>query len=186
VNKYAFLGFSSSILVLIILLTITGGGSVQNAFGSIEDSVDEIVESAEEESEEIREDAEDEVRDRDNEEDEEDEEDGDADSSVDNDSDDTSSDLKSGIEDNANEIKDNIAKDEGDDFPGLGGGFSAADDTNREGPTDIPFLTGGVGASPGDVPTAPIIMTFDEDFNNLSTGIGNEGNHIPFIVILDD
>jgi hypothetical protein len=26
-----------------------------------------------------------------------------------------------------------------------------------------------------------IVMTFDEDFNNLSTGIGNEGNHIPDI-----
>ncbi|BDE17107.1 hypothetical protein Mkiyose1665_59580 [Mycobacterium kiyosense] len=28
-----------------------------------------------------------------------------------------------------------------------------------------------------------IIITFDEDYNNLSTGIGNQGNHIPMIVI---
>ena len=29
-------------------------------------------------------------------------------------------------------------------------------------------------------------LTFDEDVNNLSIGRGNEGNHIPFIVIPDD
>nr|WP_310767794.1 alkaline phosphatase family protein [Mycobacterium sp. Z3061] len=28
-----------------------------------------------------------------------------------------------------------------------------------------------------------IIITFDEDFNNLSTGNGNQGNHIPMVVI---
>ena len=28
-----------------------------------------------------------------------------------------------------------------------------------------------------------IFITFDEDYNNLSLGIGNQGNHIPMIVI---
>jgi hypothetical protein len=28
-----------------------------------------------------------------------------------------------------------------------------------------------------------IFITFDEDYNNLSLGIGNEGNHVPMIVI---
>ncbi len=28
-----------------------------------------------------------------------------------------------------------------------------------------------------------IIITFDEDNNNLSLGIGNQGNHVPMIVI---
>jgi phosphoesterase family protein len=28
-----------------------------------------------------------------------------------------------------------------------------------------------------------IIITFDEDYNNLSLGIGNQGNHIPMIVV---
>ncbi len=28
-----------------------------------------------------------------------------------------------------------------------------------------------------------IIITWDEDYNNLSLGIGNQGNHIPMIVI---
>jgi hypothetical protein len=28
-----------------------------------------------------------------------------------------------------------------------------------------------------------IIITFDEDYNNLSLGIGNQGNHIPTVVI---
>ena len=28
-----------------------------------------------------------------------------------------------------------------------------------------------------------IFVTFDEDYNNISTGVGNEGNHIVMIVI---
>ncbi len=28
-----------------------------------------------------------------------------------------------------------------------------------------------------------IFITFDEDYNNLSLGIGNQGNHVPFVVI---
>ena len=28
-----------------------------------------------------------------------------------------------------------------------------------------------------------IFITFDEDYNNISTGIGNEGNHIVMVVI---
>lgn len=28
-----------------------------------------------------------------------------------------------------------------------------------------------------------VIITWDEDYNNLSLGIGNQGNHIPFIII---
>jgi len=30
-----------------------------------------------------------------------------------------------------------------------------------------------------------IIITWDENFNNLGLGIGNEGNHVPMIVIPD-
>jgi hypothetical protein len=29
----------------------------------------------------------------------------------------------------------------------------------------------------------PLSVTFDEDFNNLSIGVGNDGNHIVLIVI---
>ncbi|PXX06498.1 hypothetical protein C8E89_11310 [Mycolicibacterium moriokaense] len=28
-----------------------------------------------------------------------------------------------------------------------------------------------------------IVVTFDEDYNNITTGVGNEGNHIVTIVI---
>jgi gas vesicle protein len=129
VNSNKVLGFSSSVLVLIILITTNGNGSIQNAFGSIEDSVDEIVESAEEESDEVRDDAEDlaeearedsdeEARDRGDEEDE-DESDSDNDGDLSGDPefperglgdniDDERSNLMSEIEDSVREIKEKI------------------------------------------------------------------------------
>ncbi len=91
--------------------------------------------------------------------------------------------------------------------------FAADDATNMEGPTDIPFgifnwalgflspfhqynvaagdewLQGPVGtimSSPTWLDSSQksaIVITFDEDYNNLSTGVGNEGNHIVTIVI---
>jgi vacuolar-type H+-ATPase subunit H len=208
VNKYRFLGLSSSILVLIILLTITGDSYVQNAFGSIEDSVDEIVDSAEEESEQAREEAEDiaeearedtddEARDRDNEEDEDDTDDGD-----DRGNDVLSSDLDSFFDiddkDNPPRMDRNdvssfdllpgseviVIGDPGSMDPDSVFDIDEGDEENDDGNgiiesgLNILFPTGGVGASPGDVPTVPNLgLTFDEDINNLSIGIGNEGNH---------
>jgi hypothetical protein len=90
--------------------------------------------------------------------------------------------------------------------------FAADDATNMEGPTDtlvgvvqwaVSQLIGHqYNVSAGDEwlqDTLPIILnspvwqdpsqrsaiflTFDEDYNNLSTGIGNQGNHIVMVVI---
>lgn len=91
--------------------------------------------------------------------------------------------------------------------------FAADDEFNMEGPTDFPvgifnWVLGFLNPShqynvaAGDrwlqgplstifnSPTwqdpderSAIIVTFDEDYNNLTTGVGNEGNHIVTIVI---
>lgn len=91
--------------------------------------------------------------------------------------------------------------------------FAANDETNMEGPTDVPFgiLHWALGflnprhqynVAAGDEwlrgpietimnsPTwqdpnhkSAIFVTFDEDYNNITTGVGNEGNHIVMIVI---
>ncbi|MDT5013786.1 MAG: hypothetical protein QOH57_5403, partial [Mycobacterium sp.] len=90
--------------------------------------------------------------------------------------------------------------------------FAADDETNMEGPTDtlvgilqwtLSQLTDHqYNVRAGDqwlqqtIPTilnspvwqnptqkSAIFITFDEDFNNISLGIGNQGNHIPMIVI---
>lgn len=91
--------------------------------------------------------------------------------------------------------------------------FAADDATNMEGPTDFPFgiLNWALGfinpshqynVKAGDEwlqgplntimnsptwqdPTqrSAIFITFDEDYNNITTGVGNEGNHIVMVVI---
>ncbi len=91
--------------------------------------------------------------------------------------------------------------------------FAADDETNMEGPTDFPvgifhwalgFLSPAhqYNVAAGDawledqVTTimesetwndpnvkSAIFITFDEDYNNITTGVGNEGNHIVMIVI---
>ncbi|MBJ7338087.1 MAG: phosphoesterase [Mycolicibacterium sp.] len=91
--------------------------------------------------------------------------------------------------------------------------FAADDATNMEGPTSLPFgiINWALGflnpshqynVKAGDdwlqeqlttifnSPTwqdtsskSAIFVTFDEDYNNISTGVGNEGNHIAMIVI---
>ena len=90
--------------------------------------------------------------------------------------------------------------------------FAADDATNMEGPTDTvlgiiqwalsQLTTHQYNVAAGDAwlqDTIPVIMnspvwnnptqksaiviTFDEDYNNLSTGIGNQGNHIVTVVI---
>ncbi|MDT5331657.1 MAG: hypothetical protein QOF31_2954 [Mycobacterium sp.] len=91
--------------------------------------------------------------------------------------------------------------------------FAADDATNMEGPTDFPFgiINWALGfinprhqynvkagddwlqgplSTIMDSPTwqAPtqrsaIFVTFDEDYNNITTGVGNEGNHIVMVVI---
>ena len=91
--------------------------------------------------------------------------------------------------------------------------FSADDDTNMEGPTDFPvgifnwalgflnpahqynvkagdeWLQGPVSAIMNSATwldsdqKSAIVVTFDEDFNNITTGVGNEGNHIVTVVI---
>ena len=91
--------------------------------------------------------------------------------------------------------------------------FAADDATNMEGPTDFPFgifnwALGFINPShqynvkAGDEwlqgplntimnsptwqdPTqrSAIFVTFDEDYNNITTGVGNEGNHIVMVVI---
>jgi hypothetical protein len=91
--------------------------------------------------------------------------------------------------------------------------FAADDATNMEGPTDFPvgsfnWLVGYLSpahqynVAAGDAwlqdqvttimasPTwndpnvkSAIFVTFDEDYNNISTGVGNEGNHIVMVVI---
>ena len=91
--------------------------------------------------------------------------------------------------------------------------FAADDEFNMEGPTDVPFgiLHWVVGflnprhqynVKAGDawledqVTTilepetwqdpnvkSAIFVTFDEDYNNITTGVGNEGNHIVMVVI---
>ncbi len=91
--------------------------------------------------------------------------------------------------------------------------FAANDEFNMEGPTDFPFgalmwLIGFLdpghqyNVAAGDqwlqehVPVimnsptwrdptqrSAIFLTFDEDFNNISLGVGNQGNHIVMIVI---
>jgi hypothetical protein len=91
--------------------------------------------------------------------------------------------------------------------------FAADDAVNMEGPTDFPvgilhwvlgfldprhqynvaagdqWLRGPL-TTIFDSPTwqdptqrSAVVVTFDEDYNNLSTGVGNEGNHIVTIVI---
>jgi hypothetical protein len=77
VNKFGIYGFSSFVVILIILIT-THDGFVSDVFGSTENSFDEIVEStkdrvdqakqeAEDSAEDEREEVDDEVRDKDNE-----------------------------------------------------------------------------------------------------------------------
>jgi len=91
--------------------------------------------------------------------------------------------------------------------------FAADDATNMEGPTDIPFgvfhwvlgflnpahqynVAAGDAWVEDQVTTimesetwndpntkSAIFITFDEDYNNISLGIGNEGNHIVTVVI---
>ena len=91
--------------------------------------------------------------------------------------------------------------------------FAADDEFNMEGPTDFPvgifnwalgFLNPahqdnvaagdkwlqGPLATIFNSPTwqhpsqkSAIFVTFDEDYNNITTGVGNEGNHIVMIVI---
>lgn len=91
--------------------------------------------------------------------------------------------------------------------------FAADDATNMEGPTDVPFgiLNWALGfLNPGhqynvkagdewlqgplstimNSPTwqdptkkSAIFVTFDEDYNNITTGVGNEGNHIVMVAI---
>jgi hypothetical protein len=91
--------------------------------------------------------------------------------------------------------------------------FAADDEFNMEGPTDFPFgifnwvlgfldprhqynvaagdewlqgpLTTIFNSPTWQDPTqrSAIVVTFDEDYNNLTTGVGNEGNHIVTIVI---
>jgi len=91
--------------------------------------------------------------------------------------------------------------------------FAADDATNMEGPTDIPFgvfhwvlgflnpahqynVAAGDAWVEDQVTTimesetwndpntkSAIFITFDEDYNNLTTGVGNQGNHIVMIVI---
>jgi hypothetical protein len=90
--------------------------------------------------------------------------------------------------------------------------FAADDGTNMEGPTDTldgvirwalsQLTTHQYNVAAGDAwlqDTLPVILdsatwqdplqrsaiviTFDEDYNNLSTGIGNQGNHIVTVVI---
>ena len=91
--------------------------------------------------------------------------------------------------------------------------FSADDETNMEGPTDVPFgifhwalgflspahqynVAAGDQWLDDQVTTimesdawkdpntkSAIFITFDEDYNNITTGVGNEGNHIVMIVI---
>jgi hypothetical protein len=88
--------------------------------------------------------------------------------------------------------------------------IAANDESNMEGPIDLPFgaiawalsqLTDHqYNVKAGDAflqATIPIIMnsptwqaercaifiTFDEDYNNLSLGNGNQGNHVPMVVI---
>ena len=91
--------------------------------------------------------------------------------------------------------------------------FAADDATNMEGPTDFPFgifnwalgfinprhqynvkagdewLQGPVStimnSATWNDPTqkSAIFITFDEDYNNITTGVGNEGNHIVMVVI---
>jgi hypothetical protein len=91
--------------------------------------------------------------------------------------------------------------------------FAADDETNMEGPTDFPFgilnwvlgflnpahqynvkagddwLQGPLATifnsptwqDPGE--RSVVFVTFDEDYNNITTGVGNEGNHIVTIGI---
>lgn len=91
--------------------------------------------------------------------------------------------------------------------------FAADDETNMEGPTDVPFgifhwalgflnpahqynVAAGDRWLDDQVTTimesntwndpytkSAIFITFDEDYNNITTGVGNEGNHIVMIVI---
>ncbi|MGV0791432.1 alkaline phosphatase family protein [Mycolicibacterium sp. XJ1819] len=91
--------------------------------------------------------------------------------------------------------------------------FAADDDTNMEGPTDFPLgiLHWALGflnpahqynVAAGDAwlerelgtimdsatwndpnRKSAVFVTFDEDYNNITTGVGNEGNHIVMVVI---
>ncbi len=91
--------------------------------------------------------------------------------------------------------------------------FAADDETNMEGPTDVPFgifhwalgflspahqynVAAGDAWLDDQVSTimesetwndpntkSAIFITFDEDYNNITTGVGNEGNHVVMIVI---
>ena len=91
--------------------------------------------------------------------------------------------------------------------------FAADDETNMEGPTDVPFgifhwalgflspahqynvaagdrwlddqVTTIMESNTWNDPNtkSAIFITFDEDYNNITTGVGNEGNHIVMIVI---
>lgn len=83
--------------------------------------------------------------------------------------------------------------------------FAANEANNMEGNNDILFALSQIGDHQYDVkagdklladmlPTilnspafqtqrTAIFITWDEDYDNLSLGIGNEGNHIPMIVI---
>ncbi len=91
--------------------------------------------------------------------------------------------------------------------------FAADDETNMEGPTDFPVgifhwalgfinpahqynVAAGDAWLEDQVTTimasetwndpnvkSAIFITFDEDYNNITTGVGNEGNHIVMVVI---
>ena len=91
--------------------------------------------------------------------------------------------------------------------------FAADDETNMEGPTDFPVgifhwalgfinpahqynvpagdawledqLTTIMASETWNDPNvkSAIFVTFDEDYNNITTGVGNEGNHIVMVVI---
>ena len=91
--------------------------------------------------------------------------------------------------------------------------FAADDETNMEGPTDFPVgifhwavgflspahqynvkagdewlqdqLTTIVESATWQDPSvrSAVFVTFDEDYNNITTGVGNEGNHIVMVVV---
>ena len=187
--------------------------SVDEIVESAEEESDDVRDEGEDISEEAREDADidSDVKDRDEDEDEDKEEDTD---NGDDSSDETSlmkfaSDLGEDGED-GRAGPTGIGKDESDVPSGLGEGSgmqifvsprerineildqhldNIEEQANIQ--EDIAFhpasTPGGVGASPGNVPTIPRLgLTFDEDFNNLSTGHGNEGNIFFFPLYLED
>ena len=59
--------------------------------------------------------------------------------------------------------------------------FAADDATNVEGPTLTTIMNSPTWQGPTQ--RSAIFVTFDEDHNNITTGVGNEGNHIVMIAI---